>query len=178
MNKQIEALKMAICDLELCNGAETVEYIIIHTHEAINACKEALASLESDALAEAEKQEPVALLEALSDLEHKQWMKWAKSIIDSEPISEARKQRWLTMMVDYKDLPDNIQEYDREWARKVMALYTHPATWQPLSDDEIASVIKTTFPVNVSVTNVDLKFARAIEQALKEKNHGKSDKSV
>ena len=44
--------------------------------------------------------------------------------------------------------------------------------WQSLSDDKIASVIKTTFPVNIGVTNVDLKFARAIEQALKEKNHG------
>ena len=43
--------------------------------------------------------------------------------------------------------------------------------WQSLSDDEISSVIKTTFPVNIAVTNVDLKFARAIEQALKEKNH-------
>jgi hypothetical protein len=41
-----------------------------------------------------------------------------------------------------------------------------------LTDDEIASVIKKTFPVNTGVTNVDLKYARAIEQALKEKNHG------
>ena len=41
MNKD-EALKMAIDDLELCNGAETVEGIIIYTHETIQACKEAL----------------------------------------------------------------------------------------------------------------------------------------
>lgn len=37
-----EALKMAIDDLELCNGAQTVEEIIIYTHDAIKACKEAL----------------------------------------------------------------------------------------------------------------------------------------
>ena len=37
-----EALKMAIDDLELCNGAQTVEDIIIYTHESIKACKEAL----------------------------------------------------------------------------------------------------------------------------------------
>ena len=99
-------------------------------------------------------QEPVALLEALSDLEHQQWMKWAKSIIDSEPISEARKQRWLTMMVDYKDLPDNIQEYDREWARKVMALYTHPAP-QPAQD------------------GIELEwYNKGWNDALKEKNYG------
>ena len=48
MNKTQEALKMAICDLELCNGAETVENIIIYTHEAINACKEALESQEKE----------------------------------------------------------------------------------------------------------------------------------
>ena len=122
--------------------------------EGIDACKEALQQ---------PAQESVVLLEALSDLEHQQWMKWAKSIIDSEPISEARKQRWLTMMVDYKDLPDNIQEYDREWARKVMALYTRPA--QPLSDDEIERLADA-ITIKWHIYDFDmLKFARVIEQA-------------
>jgi len=160
MNKD-EALKMAIDDLELCNGAETVEGIIIYTHETIQACKEAL---------EQPAQEPVTLLEALSDLEHQQWMKWAQSIIDSEPISEARKQRWATMMVNYKDLPDNIQEYDREWARKVLAI-THPApSWQGLSDDEVARIIL----INEVDKSGDVGFYNLIEQALRNKNVGAS----
>jgi hypothetical protein len=116
-------------------------------------------------------QEPVALLEALSDLEHQQWIKWAKSIIDSELISEARKQRWLTMMIDYKDLPDNIQEYDREWARKVMALYTHPPKqWQGLSDEEIDDVWNNVQKYGISLSGVNDKFIRAVEAKLKEKN--------
>ena len=41
-----EALKMAIDDLELCNGAQTVEEIIIYTHDVIKACKDALETPE------------------------------------------------------------------------------------------------------------------------------------
>jgi hypothetical protein len=150
MKTKDEALKMAISFASVISETYATGG---EAEKVINACKEAL---------EQPAQEPVALLEALSDLEHQQWMKWAKSIIDSEPISESRKQRWLTMMVDYKDLPDNIQEYDREWARKVMALYTHPA--QPLSDDEIRQIIaKEGIPVRTG--NTAVRFARAIEQA-------------
>jgi hypothetical protein len=62
------------------------------------------------------------LLERLSDLEHQQWANWAQSILKSETISEERKERWNTMFVNYEYLPDNIKEYDREYARKVMAI--------------------------------------------------------
>ena len=121
-----KALKMAI---EAMRSKEN--YFM---DRAIQACKEALEQPAQEPIHNCPNcnslftkeiysiPQPVALLEMLSDLEHQQWMKWAQSIIDSEPISEARKQRWLTMMVDYKDLPDNIQEYDREWARKVLAI--------------------------------------------------------
>ena len=146
-----KALQMAIISFEAIMQAGLED-----TQAEILQCKKAL---------EQPAQEPVALLEALSDLEHQQWIKWAKSIIDSEPISEARKQRWLTMMVDYKDLPDNIQEYDREWARKVMALYTHPHQWQGLTDDEIDKIIE-----KHKLMWMTTDFARAIEQALKDKN--------
>ena len=169
MTKQTEeALKMAIDYLEL-------QGFSIERQATLEACKEAL---------EQPEQEPVALLEALSDLEHQQWMKWAQSIMDSEPISDARKQRWATMMVDYKDLPNNIQEYDREWARKVLAI-THPAPpcqecenlkhdlegymeankalinreWQGLTAQEIASI-----PLNEYTV-------QTVERMLKEKNN-------
>ena len=139
-----------------------------HRVEQENDKQESIVTLWDALTDEQPSQEPMALLEELSDLEHQQWIKWAQSIIDSEPISEARKQRWLTMMVDYKDLPDNIQEYDREWARKVMALYTHPApSWQGLSDAELLQCMGNgaiRLPIGWQ------QVARAIEQALKEKN--------
>ena len=45
-----EALKLALEALELCNGAETVDGVVIYTDKAIAAIKEALA----------QEQEPVA----------------------------------------------------------------------------------------------------------------------
>jgi len=62
------------------------------------------------------------LLERLSDLEHQQWANWAQSILKTENISEERKARWSTMFVDYNELTEEIKEYDREYARKVMAI--------------------------------------------------------
>jgi len=47
-------------------------------------------------------------------------------------------------------------------------LYTHPHQWQELTDDEIDKVYYKTFDTWSS--EVDIEFARAIEQALKEKN--------
>jgi hypothetical protein len=50
----IEVLKKALEALELCNGAETVDGVVIYTDQEIAAIKEAIAELES--------QEPVAWL--------------------------------------------------------------------------------------------------------------------
>ncbi len=111
MNKQIEALKMAIEALEsielLCDDKRW--YLI---GSARKACKEALA--------EAEKQEPVA---------------------------------WLSTESKANEI-----------------IKTHPATWQSLSDDEINEIWVKSFGSSEIVHNLD--FARAIEKALKEKNHG------
>ena len=50
---------------------------------------------------------------------------------------------------------------------RIVPLYTHPApSWQGLSDDEIAVIIGNGAFYELG----DLEFARAIEQALKEKN--------
>jgi hypothetical protein len=48
----IEVLKQALEALELCNGAETVDGVVIYTDQEIAAIKQAIAELES--------QEPVA----------------------------------------------------------------------------------------------------------------------
>ena len=61
------------------------------------------------------------VLEKLAELEHRQWFEWAYSIIETEPtISEERKKRWEQYFVPYEDLPENVKEHDRVWARKVL----------------------------------------------------------
>ncbi len=61
-----------------------------------------------------------ALLERLAALEHEQWMSWAGTIMKQEKLSEERLRRWLSYMVPYEQLPEDVKEYDREWARKVL----------------------------------------------------------
>lgn len=60
------------------------------------------------------------LLEALAELEHEQWMRWAEPIMHTEPISEDRRKRWQKYMVPYADLPESAKESDRVWARRVI----------------------------------------------------------
>ena len=80
------------------------------------------------------------LLEKLSDLEHQQWEAWSKSIAellqeahDSLPdgqnnraslrmkkkISDKLK-NWESYWVPYEELTDEIKEYDRVYARKIL----------------------------------------------------------
>lgn len=60
-------------------------------------------------------------IEKLAELEHEQWWKWAKTLMEKETLSKERIERWHKYMVDYKDLPEDVKEYDRIWARKVLA---------------------------------------------------------
>ena len=54
---------------------------------------------------------------------------------------------------------------EMQWARKQLNSYTHPApSWQGLSDDDIDAITCVQFEERAQI--------RAIEQALKEKNHG------
>ena len=52
-------------------------------------------------------------------------------------------------------------------------LYTHPAIWQSLSDDEMKIIQNNSWIINSDGSKEfnTFVFARAIEQALKEKNH-------
>lgn len=56
--------------------------------------------------------------------------------------------------------------WDKEWIK----LYTHPKEWQGLSDEEIVSVFKS--GADHITGDLLINFAKAIEQKLKEKNHG------
>lgn len=65
-------------------------------------------------------------LEELAELEHEQWMKWAKALIpeleslDKEKIQK-RIKRWKEeCFKPYSELTDEMKEFDREWARKVL----------------------------------------------------------
>lgn len=62
------------------------------------------------------------LLEELAELEHQQWMNWAKTLVKEESLSEERVAKWKKMFVAYRDLPDIVKEADRIYARKVLSL--------------------------------------------------------
>ena len=67
------------------------------------------------------------------------------------------------------------KEHAESWSNhggKVTPVYTHPApSWHGLSDDEI-HIICAKMAAKLPNKEIDLIFARAIEQALKEKNNG------
>lgn len=57
-------------------------------------------------------------LEVLAELEHEQWMSWARSV--QHEVSPVRYYRWQQYMRPYAQLPDDVKELDREWARRVL----------------------------------------------------------
>ena len=67
-----------------------------------------------------EAKEDSSILEKLSELEHDQWMEWAKNILESEKINDERAERWKKLFIPYADLSEEDKEKDREWARKVL----------------------------------------------------------
>ncbi len=60
------------------------------------------------------------LIEKLAALEHEQWMTWAKTMLEREGVTAETRIRWTRYMFPYEELPDDIKEYDRLWARKVI----------------------------------------------------------
>lgn len=61
------------------------------------------------------------LLEVLSELEHVQWMEWSKAVADE--VSPERRKRWEKYWVPYDQLPEEVKEHDRVWARKVIGYF-------------------------------------------------------
>jgi hypothetical protein len=59
-----------------------------------------------------------SLLERLAELEHEQWMAWSQSVAGQ--VSAECRQRWQACWVPYQDLPEEVKELDRIWARKVL----------------------------------------------------------
>jgi len=58
------------------------------------------------------------IMERLARLEHDQWMHWAQAVMPE--VSEERRRRWQRYMVPYDELPEEIREEYRRWARRVL----------------------------------------------------------
>jgi len=62
-----------------------------------------------------------SLVDALATIEHEQWMEWAKALLETEPgISKERTDRWKRFFCRYEDLPEEVKELDRKWAKRVL----------------------------------------------------------
>ena len=79
------------------------------------------------------------IIEKLAELEHIQWEEWSKNLWSElnnirRDLNEAgdinaavhrineRFHRWEKNWIPYKDLPENVKEHDRKWARKVIEI--------------------------------------------------------
>ncbi|HZY88737.1 MAG TPA: hypothetical protein VFE78_28190 [Gemmataceae bacterium] len=59
------------------------------------------------------------LLERLAELEHEQWVAWSRGV--AAEVSAERRRRWEACWVPYAELPEEVKELDRAWARKALA---------------------------------------------------------
>lgn len=84
------------------------------------------------------------LREELAELEHDQWMEWAKSILKSEDISKEREERWeKECFHPYNKLSEEMKDFDREWADKVLKIVKKydkvekKAHYEPVGGDDV-----------------------------------------
>jgi len=86
---------------------------------------------------------------------------WEVSLLVDEALEQPAQEPVAWMLMGIEDQKPKlltlqiIDNVEGTWT----PLYTHPHQWQGLTDDEIQEL-----------THYDIKFARAIEQSLKEKN--------
>jgi hypothetical protein len=66
------------------------------------------------------KLNPEELVEALAEIEHGQWMHWSQAVAGD--VASGTRDKWERSWVSYAELPDDLKEADRVWARKVVAL--------------------------------------------------------
>ena len=162
MNKQTEALKMAI--EVLCLVEEYDDNGVNVAKKAIQACKEALEQPTT--------QEPVAYFKKWEDKsgEHKD-IKFSNSE-GYKPLYTQPAPRPTQEPVLYID--EGGLDGHATWAQATrcqatdIALYTHPKEWQGLSDDEIWDIAN--FLGKNKEWDYPVMVAKTIEKALKEKN--------
>ena len=70
------------------------------------------------------------LREKLADLEHRQWIYWTKKVmentktdsVEGQFVLEAIYKNWRKNHIPYSELTEEMKDYDREWADKVLEL--------------------------------------------------------
>ena len=63
---------------------------------------------------------PDDLVEALAKIEHSQWMHWSQAV--RAEVNTATRDKWQRSWVSYEELPEELKDADRVWARKVVTL--------------------------------------------------------
>ncbi len=150
MNKQIEALK------KLHNSIHGQYYLGQDEEQKL------IDVIYKEALAEAEKQEPVAIV--MEDSYgygaslYKRLPLGTKLYTHPAPAEKQEPVTWLSTESKANEI-----------------IKTNPATWQSLSDDEMVNLYNKYFGITAKVKksvkrDEFIEFARAIEQTLKEKN--------
>ena len=163
MTSKDEALKMAIEALET-SDAIVAEYSGVHFERiqpAINACEEAL---EQQEVGDAE------IRQMINDIEY--YQKRVEAL--EQPAQVTRLEVIDNNGRSYVNWGVDKLEFSYQDDGRTLKIFTNGTgakpTWQGLSDKEIDKIYYKTFDTWSS--EVDVEFGHAIEQALKEKNHG------
>lgn len=56
----------------------------------------------------------------LAVLAHRLWSHWSMHIADEEDISDDRLERWQDYWVPFEELPDNVQDTDRDLVERFL----------------------------------------------------------
>ncbi len=63
----------------------------------------------------------MSILEELSELEHIQWAKWTKHMLEN--LTPENVKKWKRQIkTPYTQLSEKEKESDREWARKILKI--------------------------------------------------------
>ena len=91
------------------------------------------------------------LKERLAELEHNQWEHWSKALANRmdnwvnqdwsrltfEDNVKKQIENWQKNWKPYKELPDNIKDYDREWANMVLEEFDIAIEAQKREDERV-----------------------------------------
>ena len=156
----IEAMKQALEALELCNGAETADGIVIYTDKEITSLRQAIA--------EAEKQEPVAWMHKQGNYEEPSFRQ-----LDDDEISRA----WEQYPLYTHPQPATQCEFIRHTKEGThwCALAEKSADWVGLTSQDVHECFNLTeFDHHVDFNRDPeqwcLVFAKELSDTLKQKN--------
>ena len=94
------------------------------------------------------------ILEKLANLEHQQWVKWSQDISSKEILSNERLTRWRNLWCEYRFLSEEMKEFDREWARKVLLIIKE----QFIEVEKVKEVIKRVIEAVNETDKIDALF--------------------